>query len=47
MLARGRPSGAYSNRPTSSGSPVIHSANEGDAISPFSRIASFMRSFSG
>ncbi len=47
MLARGRPSGARRREPMSRGSPIIHSAKDGDAMSPLRRMASFMRSFSG
>ena len=47
IAARGLPSGVRSIAPMSSGAPLIHAANDGEASSPFSRMANAVRSFGG
>ena len=47
IAARGRPSGVRSMAPMSSGTPLIHAANDGEASRPLSRMANAVRSFGG
>ena len=47
IAQRGLPSGVCSIEAMSSGGPVIHAANDGDASRPLRRIAKSIRSFGG
>ena len=47
IAQRGLPSGVCSIASMSSGGPIIHAPNDGEASRPLSRIANAMRSFGG